>query len=49
MRRDIGGIVLELAAEFNLPAGREASKLVYSGCKSVVVEIPFVLNDIPVP
>jgi hypothetical protein len=47
-RRDVGGVVREIAIDFSLPAGRSA-KLVYSGGKAVAVEIPFALRDIPLP
>jgi hypothetical protein len=49
LRRDGFGMVLELTTECDLPAGREAVKLVYAGSKVVVVEIPFALSDIPLP
>jgi hypothetical protein len=48
-RRDATGIVREFSMDFSLPAGRQAAKLVYSGGKAVMVEVPFTLKDVPLP
>jgi hypothetical protein len=46
VRRGAAGIVREYTLGYSLPAGREASKLVYEAQKAVGVEVPFVLKDI---
>jgi hypothetical protein len=48
-RRDVRGLIREYSMEFDLPKGRDASKLIFAAGKSVNVEVPFVLKDIPLP
>jgi hypothetical protein len=46
VRRGAAGIVRDYTLGYTVPAGREASKLVYEAQRAVGVEVPFVLKDI---
>jgi hypothetical protein len=47
--RDPNGARLEYTAVFQLPKGQDVAKLVYSGSRSVSVEIPFSLKNVTLP
>jgi hypothetical protein len=47
MRRDARGLVREITVVAQPREGREAAKLVYTGCKMVSVEVPFTVKDVP--
>ncbi len=47
IRRGRLGPISENTMEFNIPAGREPAKFIYAATKSVAVDVPFTLKDIP--
>jgi hypothetical protein len=47
--KDPNGVRMEQTAIFQLEKGRDSAKLVFSGSKSVTVEIPFALKNVTLP
>jgi hypothetical protein len=44
-----GTVVREYSLEFQVPAGRQATRLVFSAGKVIPVDLPFTLKDVPLP